>query len=85
MYKIELDIVINDDETPGAFAARMCKRFDLQAQVISEVGPAGGWPLISFAGERDHLINLINYIDRDEEGDAQQRADMIALIVPVEA
>lgn len=55
---LELDTVLNPDETAQEAAETMSKGFDLSATVAAEVGPAGH-PLIRITGPRAEVINYL--------------------------
>lgn len=63
--KLELDVAHDALEEALAEAAN----YDLEADVVEEVGPAGGNPLVSFVGLRDDLRRFLAEIYCGENGD----------------
>jgi hypothetical protein len=63
MPKIELDTVVEDDETTRDVVNRMINGLpDVTATIITEQGPGGGWPLVAYEGsEVDLAIVQIRY------------------------
>jgi hypothetical protein len=56
--RIELDTVIEKDETIESVMAKMIEGFDVKAEVVTAFGPGGGHPIIAYTGERDQLRAL---------------------------
>lgn len=53
--RIELDTVLDRDETIDGAMAKLTAGFDVKAEIVTERGPGGGHPIIAYTGERDQL------------------------------
>ncbi len=69
MSSIELDFMYETD--PQSEATAFAARFDAQAEVITEHGPAGGWPVVRFTGTTEAIKRLEStYNDQAYDGQA---------------
>lgn len=78
MASIEIDIATDDVDTDPADAARhMAQRHGLTMEVVKEDGPAAGWPVCRFTGERKNIAALLlEYADGDPSEAAYLGADI---------
>jgi len=65
---VDLDIVYGEGEenlTMGEEIVELTKHLDLHFEVITEVGPAGGWPVVRFTSDDPEQLNtlLFRYFD----------------------
>lgn len=67
-YCVELDFVDNDGpdglDAKGE-AKKWAEKFGVRHEVILEVGPAGGWPVVKFTGTRNAISELIDLYDNN--------------------
>jgi hypothetical protein len=54
LWALELDLVAEGIEEVEAFASQ----FEVEAQVLTWAGPAGGWPVVRFTGTWHRLTKL---------------------------
>ena len=55
MSKIELDVAV---ESPAELG-ELTQGFDVTATVLQDPGPAAGWPVVRFEGDRIELMRLV--------------------------
>lgn len=81
MYKLELDTVINDDETIESIIAHNVDGLDVIANVVHEIGPGGGWPVIAYTStNRDMLCNVAKRYVGDDVDSLDDLIEMIESI-----
>lgn len=72
MSSIDLDFMYETDAQSEATA--FAARFDVQAEVIVEHGPAGGWPVVRFTGTTEAIIRLESAYD--DQADSSSSTDI---------
>jgi hypothetical protein len=65
--RIELDTVVESNETINDVIAEMTKDLDVEANLVAEHGPAGGHPLIAYIGTEADLRTIARRYGPDTE------------------
>lgn len=80
MAQTTLDIAIDDDESPSRDEVVRAYEivFGVEAELVNERGPAGGWPEYTFTGATDALIALLRAYMRDNEVSEDELLELIA-------
>jgi len=81
LYFVDLDLVLHDStsnpdvlETPEDAAALLAQMMPVDFKVLTEHGPAGGWPIVRFMGSRTDLEELIRRYNGFGEDDVTPAA-----------
>jgi hypothetical protein len=72
IMKIELDLAFETTPATTDFMKllqEVCEVFNLQIVGFIPEGPGGGWPAVTFRGEREDLLRMLTnwYMDGDSE------------------
>jgi len=73
LYKVELDIVCNEDTYECENLATVLKsirfNYGLACRIIQESGPGGGWPEVELIGTKEAIDKYLDvYTDRNRDG-----------------
>lgn len=63
LYMVDLDVVTQGDETAEDAAALLAQMLLITFDVLTEHGPAGGWPVVRFSGPKRELRELLARYD----------------------